>query len=634
MKAVAILLFAAACFSTFAQNVFVHGDLRQWHKVTLTVEGPQASEKDNDPNPFLDYRFEVIFRHESGSPEYTVPGYFAADGNAGHSSATSGKHWRVHLSPDKVGVWNYTLRFKKGKNAAIDDDAKTESVLPIHRRTGKFTVTASNKKDRDFRGKGRLEYVGEHYLKFAGDGEYFLKVGADSPESLLAYADFDGTEARTNAVQRVGEAAPTALHKYEPHKKDWKDGDPSWKDGKGKGLVGGLNYLAGKGVNAFSLLTYNAGGDGDNVWPFIAREDKLHFDCSKLDQWGIVFDHAQKLGLYLHFKLQETEMDDSRIGPGRTNKTVLPALDGGALGRERKLYLREMIARYGYLLALNWNLGEENTQSTAEQRAMAKYIHDLDPYKHNIVLHTYPQEQDRVYAPLLGTNSVLTGLSLQNDWGIVHQQTLKWVKASAKAERPWVVANDEQGPADLGVPPDIGYQRHSGEAKTDRGVYTMHDIRKQVLWGNLLAGGAGVEYYFGYKLPQNDLGCEDWRSRDKTWDYGRIALEFFEKGKIPFWEMKSADDLVTDAVGKEKPFCFAKEGLYLVYLQNGGSAVLKVRDQSGYSIELYNPREGGALKKVAVQLRDNRLVLESPAEGANEDWLFVVKKTVAAIERR
>ena len=57
-----------------------------------------------------------------------------------------------------------------------------------------------------------------------------------------------------------------------------------------------MNYLASKGVNAMSFLTYNAGGDGDNVWPFVASDDKLHYDVSKLDQWQIVFDHAQQKG--------------------------------------------------------------------------------------------------------------------------------------------------------------------------------------------------------------------------------------------------------------------------------------------------------------------------------------------------
>ena len=62
-----------------------------------------------------------------------------------------------------------------------------------------------------------------------------------------------------------------------------------------------------KASNVISFLPYNAGGDGDNVWPFVNRDDKLHYDCSKLDQWRIVFEHAQQQGMYLHFKLSERE---------------------------------------------------------------------------------------------------------------------------------------------------------------------------------------------------------------------------------------------------------------------------------------------------------------------------------------
>ena len=93
---------------------------------------------------------------------------------------------------------------------------------------------------------------------------------------------------------------------------------PTWKGDKGKGLIGAVNYLASKGVNSISFLPYNAGGDGDNVWPFVARDDKFHYDVSKLDQWQIVFDHAQQKGVYLHFKLQENEIDDNF----RSGKTV------------------------------------------------------------------------------------------------------------------------------------------------------------------------------------------------------------------------------------------------------------------------------------------------------------------------
>jgi hypothetical protein len=621
------VLILASALSLRAQNVFIHGDLRQWHKVSLSVEGPSSNETNIAPNnPFTDYRFAVTFRHESGSPEYEVPGYFAADGNAAYTSEKSGKIWRAHLLPDKPGEWRYTISFRKGKDAAIDEDAKTEVVQPLHRRTGSFKVEPTNKKAPDFRALGRLEYVEKRYLQFAGSGDYFLKFGADSPESLLAYTDFDGTEAKTNGPARDGEAKPAGLHKYQPHLKDWKDGDPTWKDGKGKGLIGALNYLSAKGVNAISFLTYNAGGDGDNVWPFISRDDKFHYDCSKLEQWQIVFDHAQKLGLYLHFKLQETEMDDNRFGHERQTRST-PALDGGALGPERKLYLRELIARFGYLPALNWNLGEENTQTPQEQRAMAKYIRELDPYARNIVIHTFPDEQDRVYTALLGTNSVLTGASLQNNWNAVHERTLKWVKSSAAAGRPWVLANDEQGPADLGVPPDPGYSGSTGNAETKDGSYNLHDIRKYTLWGNLMAGGAGVEYYFGYQFPQNDLGCEDFRSREKSWSYGRIALEFFDDNKIPFNEMENANQLIGNIKGDNSGYCFAKEGaIYLVYLPKGGSVELSLSRPFPVSIEVFNPREGG--KPAPAQgcvAQGAKVLLKSPAAPAQEDWLFLVK---------
>ena len=94
-----------------------------------------------------------------------------------------------------------------------------------------------------------------------------------------------------------------------------------------------------------------------------------------------MFDHATAKGLYLHFKMQEQEMDDNRLGMARKAGVVPASLDGGKLGPERKLYCRELIARFGHALALNWNIGEENTQTSGEIRDMAKYLHETDPYR-------------------------------------------------------------------------------------------------------------------------------------------------------------------------------------------------------------------------------------------------------------
>ena len=78
--------------------------------------------------------------------------------------------------------------------------------------------------DQDFRGKGLLRYVGAHHLRFDNE-EWFVKGGADSPENVLAYADFDGTynSAGTDYIKLFG-----------PHVTDWKPEDPSWHGGKGR----------------------------------------------------------------------------------------------------------------------------------------------------------------------------------------------------------------------------------------------------------------------------------------------------------------------------------------------------------------------------------------------------------------
>lgn len=604
-------------------EVTVEGTLMQWHKVTLTLDGPFADERDQEPNPFTDHNLTVTFTHQSGTPRYVVPGYFAADGNAAETSAQHGTKWRAHLAPDKPGRWDYVVSFTSGRHAALDGGGAP--LASSHGKSGSFTVAATDKSGRDFRAQGRLQYVGQHHLRFAGSKRYFLKAGADAPETLLAYADFDGTVA--GKPQRV------PLKTWTPHVRDWQPGDPSWQDGKGKGLIGALNYLSGTGANAFSFLTYNAGGDGDNVWPFIQRDAKLHYDCSKLDQWGIVFDHATARGLYLHFKMQETENDDHRHGQQQTGN-VPEALDGGRLGPERKLYCRELVARFGHQLALNWNLGEENTQSTDEINDMINHIRSVDPYQHHIVVHTYPNQQDKVYEPLLGSQSQLTGVSLQNsNVRDTHQQVVKWTSRSAQAGRPWVVAFDEPGDATFGMPPDEDWPgmrqlRSSGAA--DRAP-TVDETRKYVLWGALLAGGGGVEYYFGYKLPENDLLCEDWRSRDQSWEYCRIALQFFQDHKVPFERMIASDHLIDNPKNDNRRYCFAAAGeLYLVYLPDGGSCELDLRDVAGkqLTVQWFNPRSGGPLQNgdvPAVTGGAKVSIGDPPTSAKGDDWLAVIR---------
>lgn len=562
------------------------GELMAWHRITLGFEGPSTSET-ADPNPFTDYRLDVTF--SNGSKTYVVPGYYAADGNAANTGSDSGNVWLVHFCPDAPGSWKWAASFIKGSGVA--QGAEGSSAGFFDGVSGAFQIRPSDKKGPDLRAKGRLEYIGNRYLRFAGTGEYFLKVGADSPENFLAYAEFDGSFKNDGEKDEL-------VKTWGPHIQDWTAGDPTWAGGNGKGIIGAINYLSSKGMNSLSFLTMNIAGDDRNVFPYRDYYERARMDVSRLAQWEVVFEHAAAKGLHLHFKTQETENDQ--------------LLDGGGLGMHRRLYYRELIARFGHHPAITWNLGEETSNTTAQIQAFARFFSQHDPYRHHIVLHTFPGEQETRYGPLLGDRSELTGVSLQVPKTEVHKTTLRWVQASEAAGRPWVVANDEQNSADEGVKPDTDDPDHN-------------QVRQEVLWGNLMAGGSGVEYYFGYKYANSDLTCQDWRSREKMWEQSRHALDFFRANAIPFWEMKTADSLT----GDPDDYCLAGPGAYWVlYKKNGQSTNLDLRGITGdFTVRWYDPRNGGALRSGSIETLKGgaeRAVGMAP-EHLDKDWVVLVR---------
>lgn len=567
----------------------VTGELKKWHNVTLTFDGPARGESAGT-NPFLDYRLEVTFT--KGVRQIKVPGYFAANGNAANTSSTYGNKWRVHFVPDETGIWNYSASFRFGRSVAISSDPAAGTAISFNGVGGSFTVGPTDKTGRDHQGKGLLKYVGEHFLRFAETGEFFIKGGADSPENFLAYIQFDGT------YDTGGTMYPDYIHQYLSHVGDWREGDPVWQTSKGKHMIGAINYLSGKGMNSIYFLTYNIdGGDGMDVWPWSSPTVRDRFDCSKLDQWEIVFSHMDKMGIQLHVVTQETENDQG--------------LDGGELGNTRKLYYRELVARFAHHLAVVWNLGEENSNTDPQRKAFCDYIRSLDAWDHPIVVHTAPGHWPYVYGPLLGYPS-FEGPSIQED-GKHHtyRETTSWVDQSAASGRPWFVCIDEIGPADTGVVPD-------GDD------YWHNDVRSLALWGNLMGGGAGAEWYFGYAYHNNDLNCEDWRTRDHMWDLTRYAIEFFQN-YLPFTQMSHRDDLITAA----DSHCLAKPGdTYAVYLRFGGTANLNLESWTDtFTVHWFNPREGGALQTGSVsQVTGPGWVnIGNPYGPGSTDWAALVR---------
>lgn len=317
----------AAPTAMSSQNVKILGELRKWHKVTLAFgNGPMTHERAK-PNPFTDYRLDVTFTNDDGlfkKKTMVVPGYYAADGNAANTGATSGQVWHCHFSPPLEGRWTWKARFVTGPGVSTTQatvPASTMKATHFDGASGSFWIACTNKTGRDLRGKGQLRYVGRHHLRFAETGEWFLKAGSDSPENFLAYVDFDNTGVRSPR---------RPLKDWAPHVQDYRMGDPSWKGGKGKGIIGAINYLSDQGMNAFSFLTFSLGGDDQNVFPHVSELELLRIDVSKTAQWEIVLEHGDRKGMFLHFKTQETENND--------------ILDGAELGPERMLYYRELIA--------------------------------------------------------------------------------------------------------------------------------------------------------------------------------------------------------------------------------------------------------------------------------------------------
>ncbi|QXP62793.1 DUF5060 domain-containing protein [Polaribacter sp. HaHaR_3_91] len=544
-------------FTLFSQGK-IEGKLEKWNKVTIHFDYKEFSENDED-NPFLNYRLNVTFKN--GDEEITIPGFFAADGNSAETSSKKGTVWQVRFMPNKIGKWTYEASFKKGNEIAINDDEKAGESVGFDNETGSFVI-----KESADRTNGRLIYKDERYLYYSESNKPFLKGGADSPENFLAYYEFDETP---------------ATHKYQPHFKDWKEGDPTWQNGKGKNIIGALNYLASKGMNSVYFLTMNVQGDGDDVWPWATKNDRTRFDTSKLDQWEIVFDHMDHLGLMLHIVTQETE-----------NELLL---DIGELKTQRKLYYRELIARFAHHLAITWNLGEENGpvhwspkgQNDADRKAMAKYIKTHDPYQNFVALHTHsiPKEQDLYLEPLLGYE-FLDGSSMQtNSPDSIHNITKKWVNESQLTGKKWIVTQDEIGPAEIGAKPDADDPDHD-------------NIRHKVLWGNLMAGGAGVEWYFGYKYAHNDLNCEDWRSRENVWNQTKHALDFFNK-YLSFDKMQSADGLTDNP----NDYVFVEnDKTYAIYLPEVKETKINLFGApKKYTVKWYNPRSGGKLVNGSIK---------------------------------
>jgi hypothetical protein len=559
------------------------GELKKWHAVTISFRGPKASETDNSPNPFLDYRLQVVFTGPSGQ-RYNVPGFFDGDGDG----SGTGDVWTVRFTPDEVGKWQYKASFRTGEKVAVSLDPAAGRSSHFDGEAGSFTVAERDPAAPGFLRWGRLEYVGKHYLKFR-DGSYWIKGGTDSPENFLAYRGFDNT--------------PGGRHEYAGHVADWTPGDPDWGDGAGKGIIGALNYLGSKHVNSIYFLPMNIGGDGKDTWPFVGpiapdgspSNDNLHYDISKLWQWEIVFDHAQRKGIFLHFVLNEAEAPNKR------------ELDNAELGVERKLFYREMVARFAHHNALQWNISEEYdldlNLGPDRVKQFAEYIQAVDPYDHPITVHHAGKNPEPAWLPFLGDKRFsITSFQYYKEiagWG---REVEKWRKKTADAGRPLPICLDE-----------VRWTTPDNQAEQ----------RKDLVWPTLLSGGH-IEHFLYERLD-----TEDFRQFENLWLWTWYARKFMEEN-LPFYEMEPHDELLGGAAASDpRSQVFAKVGeVYAVYLADGsqGASIDLPAPQSKLEKRWYNPRTGEFEGTATILTARKSTDLGEPPGSPPEDWVILFTK--------
>ena len=212
--------------------------------------------------------------------------------------AESGDQWRVHFAPDETGELDLTWRpFARAPTWRwIPTPMAGTSAGFMDGTIGQFTIAPTDKTGRDHRGKGRLDVVGHHHLRFARNRTLLPQVRGRRPGEPVRLRRFRRHPQRRTTGARVGSRISRITTPPTP---------PSTPGigGKGTELLGAIRYLADKGMNAFSFLTFNVDGDDDNVFPHRLTGTTAHYEALADNQrWA-------NNGVY------KDRMDVSKLGP-------------------------------------------------------------------------------------------------------------------------------------------------------------------------------------------------------------------------------------------------------------------------------------------------------------------------------
>ena len=442
-----------------------------------------------------------------------------------------GNQWAVRFSADETGRWWFRSR---------SQDKTLDGV------TGSFTVTAVPEDAADFYRWGRLEAVGTaeneiRYLKFR-EGPFWMKAGCDDPENFLgAYPGYDTLEERKAAV----------------------------------------DYLAERGINSFYIMSHNLDGDDNDVWPWLGETPEqakrngaasARFDFRVLEDWRMLFEHMQQRGMVVYLILED---------------------DSAWKDYDHARYYREMIARFGYLPGLLFNLGEEHNENYDLPEALEwmRQLAELDPYDHPRGIHNVnTPRKEYIDAEYIDFTSIQTGTpgtrrGLKN--AVEHNElAIDWIRQCKARDKRFLMINFDEGRPE----------------------------QERAAWWAAYLGGAVWE---AHVLEPYNRPMSAW---EKTWNELGGARSFMET--LPFWEMQPHNEVVESG----HAVCLAKPGhAYALYLPQGGTVSVALPAGSEYALEWWDPANGrqGSFQN-AGQIHGGTRELVAPGPG---DWAVRILAT-------
>ncbi|QDV09664.1 hypothetical protein Poly30_52220 [Planctomycetes bacterium Poly30] len=600
-------------------------------------------------NPWLHWRLTAVVTPPGNLPTYEIAGFFNGSG----PNPAVGDRWRVHFTaPTLQGLYSIRFVFEEGPFINVSDAPAAAAASPtfVKEWNRDVIVIGPEQTAPGFLAKGPIlafrepGALGTRYLRHS-NGETFLKGGVGSPENFLAYSGFTDYTGPEASVDGVGSPAQVNgfIHEYQAHELDWdlSNGDPEWTaDGvaqSGRGIIGALNYLSSVGVNSMYMLLMNLGGDGRDVHPFIGTpkdaadslgnhpvaagtsgDVRRNYSVKRMREWTTVFEHAMARGIMLQFFLAETEGEN------------IAWLGAGSDSIERRLFQKNMVAMFGHLQGVKWNLCEENILDPAGNSAqftvteltdMAHWIQrwdisDYDPYRSGVVGSWIGHPISVHGAPNLSLQELYTQIRDQvsdADWWLdctsmqLHGFEQRFNDCSSNVAGPrssysdftesiqsifvagssgstgsssrFVVMDvDEQGSNNNGVGDE------SPGAGTPCATATSEDRRKRVLFDVLLSGG-NIDWYFGYysfggtvQVPDRsfgggDLRVENFRTRAMILTQTRAFRELLSS--FPLRSMEPSDGSVmneaNDAEFGDAEVLTDHDSTYVIYYPTLGT---------------------------------------------------------------